>query len=75
MKKDEQVSAMAERLRELRAADGAERLRDSLLRWIEDPLKPKTVAGRLRINPILLLMALLAVMTAGTFLFFCLGAP
>lgn len=75
MKRDEQVSAMAERLRELRAADGAERLRDSLLRRIEDPLKPRTAAGRLRINPTVLLLALLAVMAAGTFLFFCLGAP
>ena len=75
MKKDEQVSVMAERLRELRAADGAERLRDSLLRRIEDPLRPRTVAGRLRINPTVLLLALLTVMAAGTFLFFCLGAP
>jgi len=40
MKKDEQVSAMVKRLRELRAADCGERIRDSVLRWIEDPLKP-----------------------------------
>lgn len=66
---------MAERLRELRAADGAEQLRGSLLRRIEDPLRPRTSAGRLRINPTVLLLALLVVMAAGTFLFFCLGAP
>lgn len=75
MKRDEQVSAIAERLLELGAAGGAERLRDSLLRWIEDPLRPRTAAGRLRINPTVLLLALLPVMAAGTFLFFCLGAP
>jgi hypothetical protein len=75
MKKDEQVSAMAKRLRELRAADCGERIRDCVLGWIEDPLKPKTAAGRLRINPILLLLASLAVMATGTFLVFSLVAP
>ena len=75
MKKDEQVAAMVDRLHELRAADRAERLRDSVVRWIEDPLKPKTAAGKLRINPILLLLASLAVMATGTFLFFSLVAP
>ena len=74
MRKDEQVSAM-KRLRELRAANNGERIRDSVLRWIEDPLKPKTAAGRLRINPILLLLASLAVMATGTFLVFSLVAP
>jgi hypothetical protein len=75
MKKDEQVAAMVERLRELRAADRGERIRDSAVRWIEDPLKPKTAAGKLRINPILLWLASLAVMAAGTFLFCSLVAP
>ncbi|MBZ5658117.1 MAG: hypothetical protein LAO56_22880 [Acidobacteriia bacterium] len=75
MKKDEQISAMVERLRELRAADRGERIRDCVLRWIEDPLKPKTAAGGFRINPTLLLLALLAVMATGTFLFFSLVAP
>ena len=75
MRKDEQVSAMMKRLRELRAANSGERIRDSVLRWIEDPLKPKTAAGRLRINPILLLLASLAVMATGTFLVFSLVAP
>ena len=75
MKKDEQVSAMVKRFGELRAADWGERIRDSVLRWIEDPLKPKTAAGRLRINPILLLLASLALMATGTFLVFSLIAP
>ena len=74
MKKDELVSAMVKGFGELRAADCGERIRNSMLRRIEDPLKPKTAAGRLRINPILLLLASLAVMATGTFLVFSLVA-
>jgi hypothetical protein len=70
--KDKQVSAMVKRLRELRASDRGERIRDSVLRWIEDPLKPKTKEGKLRVNPILLLLAVLALLTTGTFVFFSL---
>ena len=63
---------MVKRLRELRASDRGERIRDSVLRWIEDPLKPKTKEGKLRVNPILLLLAVLALLTTGTFVFFSL---
>lgn len=66
---------MEERLRALHAADRAERLGYSVLRWIEDPLKPRTIAGRLRVNPILLVLALLAVLTIATFLFYTLIQP
>jgi hypothetical protein len=72
MKKDEQVSAMVKRFDELRAADFGERIRDSVLRSIEDPLKPKTKEGKLRVNPILLLLAVLALLATGTFVFFSL---
>ena len=75
MKQVEDISAVVERLRSFHAANNAERLRDSLLRSIEDPLKPKTEAGRLRVNPILVLLVSLAVMAAGTFLFFSLVQP
>lgn len=75
MKSDGHISAMKERLRELRAEERAERLSHSVLRWIEDPLKPKTVAGRLRVNRILLVLASLVVMTTATFLFFNLVQP
>jgi hypothetical protein len=75
MKKDERVVAMMERLRELSAADRAERIRNSLQRWIENPLKPKTKEGKLRVNPILLLLAALVMLTASTFLFFSLVQP
>ena len=75
MKQDEDISAVVERLRGFHAATNAERLRDSLLRWIEDPLKPQTAAGSLRVNPLLVLLVSLAAMAAGTFLFFGLVQP
>ena len=75
MKKDEQVSAMLDRLRELRAADRGERIRDTVQRWIEDPLKPKTKDGKLRVNPILVLLAAMALLAISTCVFFSLVHP
>jgi hypothetical protein len=75
MKQDADISAVVERLRSFHAANNAERLRDGLLRWIEDPLQPKTKEGKLRVNPILVLLAALVVLTASTFLFFSLVQP
>jgi hypothetical protein len=72
MKQDQDISGLMECLRSFHAANNAERLRDGLLRWIEDPLKPQTADGRLRVNPVLVLLVSLAVMAAGTFLFFSL---
>lgn len=75
MKQDEDISAVVERFRSFHAANNAERLRDSLLRWLEDPLRPETATGNIRVNPILVLLASLAVMATGTFLFFSLVQP
>ena len=72
MKQDADISAVMERLGRFHAANNAERLRDGLLRWIEDPLKPQTADGRLRVNPILVLLVSLAVIAIGTFLLFSL---
>jgi hypothetical protein len=72
MKKDEQVSAMVECLHELRDRNRGERIRDSVVRWIEDPLKPKTKEGKFRVNPILLLLAAMALVATGTCVFFSL---
>jgi hypothetical protein len=72
MKKDEHISAMAERLRELRAADHGERIRDRVVRSIEDPLNPMTKEERLRVNPILVLLVGMAVLAMGTCVFFSL---
>lgn len=75
MKQNEDISAVVERLRSFHAANNAERLRDGLLRWIEDPLNPQTEARSLRVNPILVLLVSLAVIAAGTFLLFSLVQP
>jgi len=72
MNRDEQTSAMVDRLREFHRREERERIRPSLLRWIANPLRPKTKEGQLRVNPILLLLAALVVLTASTFLFFSL---
>ncbi len=72
MKKDEQISAMVKRLREFRAGDRGEWIRDCVVRWIEDPLKPKTKDGKLHVNPILVLLLSLALLATGTCVFFSL---
>ena len=46
---------------------------DAFVHRIEDPLRPRTDKGSLRANPILLLLAALAVVAGGTFLFFSLA--
>jgi len=71
MKHQEQIETVA-RLRSCHAQDQEEQLVDALQRWIEDPIKPKTDNGNLRINPILVLLTAMAVLAGGTFLFFSL---
>lgn len=68
----EQITAVVTRLGNFHAADRQERLGEALRRWIEDPLKPKTSSGNLRINPILVLLAVMALLAGGTFVFFSL---
>lgn len=63
---------MAIRVRGFHTGDQHEPLWDSILRWIEDPLRPKTDKGSLRMNPILVLLALIALLAGSTFLFFSL---
>lgn len=72
MKNEEQSAAMAIRVRGFHTSDQHELLRDSMLRWIEDPLRPKTDKGNLRMNPILVLLVLVALLAGSTFLFFSL---
>ena len=69
MKHEEQIATFA-RLHSLHAKDQEERLGGALRLWIEDPVKPKTDRGNLRVNPILVLLAAMAVLAGGTFLFF-----
>ena len=72
MNDKEQITAVVMRLRNFHAANRQERLGDALLHWIEDPLRPKADKGNLRINPILVLLAAMALLAGGTFLFFSL---
>jgi len=73
MKNKEQITTVAARLRNSYARE--ERLLDTLRRWAEDPLKPKTNKGNLRINPILVLLAVMTLLAGCTFLFFSLVQP
>lgn len=75
MKRDEQISAVVERLRELRAAGRGERIHDCVVRLIEDPLEPKTKDGKLRVSPILVLLGAMALLATGTCVFFTLVQP
>jgi len=73
MKDNAQVDRMRECLREFYAQDPEARLFANLLRHVEDPLRPRTENGRFRINPILLLLAVILALAAGTLLFFSFG--
>jgi hypothetical protein len=68
-----QTERMRERLRQFYAQDIEESLFASLLRKVEDPLKPRTENGRFRLNPVLLLLAAVLALAAGTFLLFSFG--
>jgi hypothetical protein len=70
MKANTQLGEMHDRLIDFNMQNPKERLGDVLLMWVEDPLKPRDEHGRLRVNPILLLLASVLVLVFGTFLFF-----
>jgi hypothetical protein len=72
MKTTEQRDRVVMRVGRYSAADREERLEHRLRRWIEDPLRPRTHRGNLRINPILVLLAVMVLLGLGTFLFFSL---
>lgn len=70
MKANTQLDEMHDRLIEFHLRSPKERIGDALLRWVEDPLKPRDERGRFRVNPILLLLAIVFALVFGTFLFF-----
>ena len=72
MKHQEQIATVA-RSRSFHSGKGEEPIGDALRRWIADPVKPTTDKGNLRVNPILVFLAVMALVTGGTFLFFSLG--
>jgi hypothetical protein len=72
MKANTQLGEMHDRLIDFHLRNRKERIGDVLLMWVEDPLKPRDEHGRFRVNPILLLLAIVFALVFSTFLFFSL---
>jgi hypothetical protein len=70
MKADAQLGEMHDRLIDFHLRNRKERIGDVLLMWVEDPLKPRDEHGRLRVNPIVLLLAIVFALVFGIFLVF-----
>jgi hypothetical protein len=70
MKANTQLGEMHDRLIDFHLRDRKKRIGDVLLMWVEDPLKPRDEHGRLRVNPILLLLAIVFALVFGIFLVF-----
>ena len=68
MKANAQLGEMHDRLIDSYMQSPKERFCDALLRLVEDPLKPRDEDGRLRVNPVLLLLTLVLALALGTFL-------
>lgn len=62
-----------ERLSKFLTEDPEDRLRSHIIRRLGDPLKPRTGDGRFRVNPLLLILGFVALVSAGIFLFFNYG--
>jgi hypothetical protein len=60
MKEIDQVARQIARLREFHAMDQREKIGELLRHLIEDPLKPKTETGNVRLNRVLVLLAVTA---------------
>jgi len=70
MKANTQLGEMHDRLVDFHRQNPREGLGDVLLMWVEDPLKPRDEHGRLRVNPIVLLLAIVFALVFGIFLVF-----
>jgi hypothetical protein len=70
MKANTQLVEMHDRLIDFHLRNRKERIGDVLVMWVEDPLKPRDEHGRLRVNPILLLLAIVFALVFGIFLVF-----
>jgi hypothetical protein len=70
MKADTQLGEMHDRLIDFHRQNSREGLGRALLMYVEDPLKPRGEQGGFRVNPILLLLAIVLALVFGVFLFF-----
>jgi hypothetical protein len=75
MKRNPQIETMRERLQSYFAQEREDTILASLRHWTEDPLKPRMENGSFRLNPILLLLAVLITFSTGAFLFFSFVHP
>jgi len=72
MKRKVEVERSRQRLERFLLQGTQESLGATLLRCIEDPLRPRTRNGRFRLNPILLLLGVLAAIALIAFSYFSL---
>jgi len=72
MKRKVEVEESRQRLERFLDQGSQESLGATLLRCIEDPLRPRTRNGRFRLNPILLLLGVLAAIALIAFSYFSL---
>lgn len=75
MKSTQQTHATRDRLENYLGSDCNEDLLAIFRRFFEDPLKPRNKDGGFRIHPLVLLLIVLAMLTALTFLCFSLVRP
>jgi hypothetical protein len=70
MKANAQLGEMRDRLIDFHRQHSMEGLGDALLMYVEDSLKPRDERGGFRVNPILLLLAIVFALVFGIFLVF-----
>jgi hypothetical protein len=75
MKPDAQTKEMRDRLALYLEQDTGQSLTAMLRRMVEDPVCPRSEAGRFRISSILLLLGVLSAFSIGAFLYFSLVRP
>ena len=73
--RDSELAAMQTRLSTFLREHLEESLAGNGARSVQDPLKPLTENGRLRINPLLLILMTIMLFVVGLFLFFSFGQP
>jgi hypothetical protein len=73
--RDSGVAAMQARLSNFLREHPEESISGNLLKAVQDPLKPLTENGRLRINPLLLILTTIVLFVVGLFLSFSFGQP
>ena len=71
--KKQQDGITMQRLQTFLAMDSEDRLWHQIIRSVEDPLKPRTSNRRFRINPILLVLGSVVLVSISVFLLFGYG--